>query len=127
MRKAYLHKDTINFKQNFYPVNKHEHYLFDVYRFKVFRYYPTTRFIEYVKYYVVESENETEQAIFAINFYRENIDSKFIHYQIKFLVKNGDVELFSYVKHLLMDKLFERENEFIKGQNLELTIDHSIA
>jgi hypothetical protein len=43
------------------------------------------------------------------------------------LVKNGDVELFSYVKHLLMDKLFERENEFIKGQNLELTIDHSIA
>ena len=85
----------------------------------------TTRFCEYIKYYVVESEDETEQAIFAINFYRENIDSKCIHYQIKFLVKNGDVELFSYIKHLLMDKLFEKENEFIKEQNLELTIEYS--
>jgi hypothetical protein len=87
----------------------------------------TTRFCEYIKYYVVESENETEQAIFAINWFRENIDSKCIHYQIKFLVKSGDIELFSYIKHLLMDKLFEKENEFIKEQKLELSIDHSIA
>ncbi len=113
----------IDFKQPFHPLIRSRDYYATILRFEVYIYVPACKeFHENINYFWIESPDQLEQAIFAINWGIEHWKSKEVICFHRLIVLRGDVEMFGYAKMLLLEKLYDqKEKEFIqRGYDLTL-------
>ena len=93
----------LDFSQEFFPITK-DGFMFNIHRFQVFNYLPTTLTPNNVRYFFIADHDyqEGEFAIMGVCDYNENCVRK---RDCQMKIRNGDRELFSYIKILLLERL----------------------
>ncbi len=98
---------SLNFSQKFYPISQ-ETFLFNIYRFQVFKYIPIKVKFSNVKYYFI-SDHDYGAGEFALVGICNYEDDGIMKQDCRLLIKSGDREVFHYVKTILLQKLADKK------------------
>lgn len=78
--------------------------MFNIYRFQIFRYEPCSLIPNNVKYFFI-SDHNFEKGEFAIMGICDYLEKGEMKQDCQLMIKNGDREIFHFVKLLLLEKL----------------------
>lgn len=105
-------RHPLDFSQEFFPISQ-ETFLFNIYRFQVFRYEPCSLTPNNVQYYFLSDHDfgAGEFALVGLCNYKEDGKMK---QDCQMIIKNGDLQVFHFIKLLLLQKLEqEKGNELV--------------
>ena len=102
-----FHWHSLNFSQKFYPISQ-ETFLFNIYRFQVFKYLPIKDKFSNVKYYFI-SDHDYGAGEFALVGICNYEDDGIMKQDCRLLIKSGDRQVFHLIKLALLQKLANKK------------------